>query len=152
MMTEEEKEAINKVLKEQIAIYEKYYAGSEEILPNTSEDYKMSKTLLNYIEKLQKENKKLKNINNRLRYIRNTNNNIIENIYLIDKTIMPIEKNKFIIEMENGNFIDVNEIYINYINKDKIRNKIKELELEGTQQYWTEEVISILENILKENK
>ena len=36
----------------------------------------------------------------------------------------------------------------NFTSKYKIKERIKELELEGTKQYWTEEVISILENIL----
>lgn len=52
-MNEEEKKAIEKILKEIIDNYEKYYAGSEEILPVISEDYRMTKIILNLIDKQQ---------------------------------------------------------------------------------------------------
>lgn len=59
-MNNEEKEAIEKTLKETIKGYESYYKACPKDIIKISEDYKNCKTVLNYIEKLQKENEELK--------------------------------------------------------------------------------------------
>lgn len=59
-MSEEEKEAINKLLLEIIKNYEEFYKDiNVKELNFISEDYKNAKILLNYIDKLQKENEVL---------------------------------------------------------------------------------------------
>lgn len=59
-MSEEEKKAIEKTLVETIHNYEEYYKGTETILSQISEDYKNANIILNLIDRLQKENNKLK--------------------------------------------------------------------------------------------
>lgn len=88
--------------------------------------------LVENIEKLQKENEKLKNENIRLRNIRNEYKYGIENTHFITKSdLVQIDINKYMIEIENGRFVDLKQVYqeneeLKSKNK-RINEKIKEL-------------------------
>lgn len=88
------------------------------------------------IKELEEEcNKKNKTIET-MRYIKGINNQ--ENIYLLDES-MCIEKNKYLLEVNNGEFIDVNELYRmckNSIPVQKVKETVKEvIELIESEQF-----------------
>lgn len=89
--------------------------------------------LANYIDKLELENKAL---TIRLKHL--FKSNIIRSYDEVD--IINKNYKKDILTLDND-----------YISKDLIRNKIKELEEEGTKQYWTEEISDFLNELLEEN-
>lgn len=81
--------------------------------------------LVENIEKLQKENKKLKNENIRLRNIRNEYKYGIENTHLITKSdLVQIDINKYMIEIENGRFVDLKQVYQENIELKKENEKL----------------------------
>lgn len=91
----------------------------------TSEHY--MKILLDLIEKLQKENEELKNKNIRLRNIRNEYKYGIENTHLITESdLVQIDINKYMIEIENGRFVDLKQVYQENIKLKKNNEKLKE--------------------------
>ena len=70
------------------------------------------KTLLNLIEKLQKENEELKSENRRLKVIRYSTEYGTENIHLITKSdLVEINTNKYFIEIQDGKFVDLKQVY-----------------------------------------
>lgn len=68
----------------------------------------------------------------------------LETIVAENNRLEDIEDRKVQIEYENVFNKGVKSV------EEKIREKIKELDYEGTQQYWGEEVINILKKILEE--
>lgn len=89
-------------------------------------DRKVFKTLLNLIEKQSKE------IDERDKY---------------NTTTLPFEEIKEMIEQNKNIFIFGKE----YISKDKIREKIKELEKEAFKSIAISEKINVLKELLEEN-
>ena len=123
--------------------------------------------LLNLIEKLQKENEDwsraykeekdkqfkklqkyiaLKQENDKLKTIRYDTTFGTESIHLItEKDLVHININKYMIEIEDGKFVDLKQVYQenkklkdDYISKQKIQDMIKELEEQDRK--WTEEL------------
>lgn len=92
------------------------------------------------IKELEEDNKKLKTV--RIEYDYG-----YENTYLLTKNdLVRIDKNKYMIEVEDGKFVDVKQLYIDTLNsipKQKIRDKIEELKdglkktTEGKLQMYT---------------
>lgn len=125
-MNEEEKKAIE-FLKENMLDY-------EEIDTSILLDINLThKTLLNLIEKLQKENEKLKNIRYDTPYG-------TETIHLIpESNLIEINTQKYMIEVESGKFVDLKQVYLenkklneykeNYIPIQKVKDKIEEEKL-----------------------
>lgn len=72
--------------------------------------------LINYYEKeirqLQKENEELKAENNKLKVIKYDTNYGTETINLIPKSeLVKINTNRYMIEIENGKFVDLKQVY-----------------------------------------
>lgn len=82
------------------------------------------------IKKLEKENRKLKVIRSEYAYG-------YENTHFITKNdLVQIDKNKYLIEIEEGKFVDLKQVYL--INKNSIpKQKIKE-RLKKTQKLYEE--------------
>lgn len=71
-----------------------------------------AETVLNLIEKLQKENEELKSENRRLKVIRYSTEYGTENIHLITKSdLVEINTNKYFIEIQDGKFVDLKQVY-----------------------------------------
>lgn len=98
------------------------------------------KTILNLIEKLQKENENLSRENRKLRTIRYDTAYGVESIYLITKRdLVEINTNKYFIEIQDGKFVDLKQVYLenkklneykeNYIPIQKVKDKIEEEKL-----------------------
>ncbi len=85
--------------------------------------YEAIETVLQALKDKEKEIEKLYTIRNEIDYG-------YENTHIITKNrIVTIEKNKYLIEIEDGNFIDIKELYEKYENsipKKKIEEKIEE--------------------------
>ena len=78
-------------------------------------------TVLQALENKQKEIKKLYTIRNERDYG-------YENTHIITQDrLITIEKNKYSIEIEDGKFVDIKELYENSIPKKKIEDKLQNL-------------------------
>ena len=100
--------------------------GDINVMQLTADLYNQSiaiKTVLQELRDKEKEIEKLYTIRNEVDYG-------YENIHIITKNrLATIEKNKYLIEIEDGKFVDIKELYENSIPKKKIEDKIK---------YWEE--------------
>lgn len=79
------------------------------------------------IEKREKRIKELEKENRKLKVVRSEYAYGYENTYFITKNdLVQIDKNKYLIEIEEGKFVDLKQVYL--INKNSIpKQKIKEL-------------------------
>ena len=111
-MTEEEKEAI--------LHFKKY--ENKLVYEINEKDKRYAKTILNYIDKLEKENKELKEDNSHQWEER------CRLTFKLDKLQKEVEEEKEKHKATIYNFELVVDKLENSISKDKIRNKIKELE------------------------
>lgn len=97
------------------------------------------KTILNLIEKLQKENEKLKNIRYYTPYG-------TETIYLIPESdLIKINTQKYMIEIEPGKFVDLKQVYLE--NKE-LKRRIPSLE-NGTYTGDIEGLLKLEKEIVK---
>lgn len=89
------------------------------------------------IKELRKKVKELEEENEKLRIARVENIYGYENIYFITKNnLVSIDTNKYFIEIEQGKFVDLKQVYLdnkNSILKQKIKDKIEELKNEKEQ-------------------
>ena len=117
-MNEEEKEAIEYYQNKEVSFSVDF--DTEKLLKalgiteeDSFENHQIRfKTLLNLIEKLQKENDELKSENRRLKVIRYSTEYGTENIYLITKSdLVQIDINRYMIEIEDGKFVDLKQVY-----------------------------------------
>lgn len=75
-------------------------------------NYISKEKIQNEIEKLQKENEELKEENNRLKVIKYDIDYGTESVNLIPKsTLVEINTNRYMIEIEDGKFIDLKQVY-----------------------------------------
>lgn len=124
------------------------------------------KHILSDYKRVSKENEELKNENIRLRNIRNEYKYGIENTHFITKSdLVQIDINKYMIEIENGRFVDLKQIYqenekykrlakMNLKSAEEFKNNICEhrclLKSENKEQ---KELIERMKRfLLKENK
>lgn len=153
-MTEEEKKALKVInartrrLLDELEI-EKEDMSDEPKIAYLMQEIRANKTILNRIDKLQKENEKLKNIRYDTPYG-------TETIHLIPESdLIEINTQKYMIEVEPGKFVDLKQVYQenkklneykeNYIPKSKLKDiidridydikKTKEIILKNTNIY-----------------
>ena len=205
-MNDEEKKAIE-VGKEIAEKFKRLYLkafNNEKITDKNRLSYLECALLSDFIEKLQKENelakqalikncdiadkwnqllkenKELKEENNRLKVIKYDIDYGTETVNLIPKsTLVEINTNKYMIEIEDGKFIDLKQVYqenktlkelhiqdnkhLDFIMKNsipiqKIKDKIEELEEEKKyyySQYKIEELndkIQVLQELIEERE
>lgn len=89
------------------------------------------------IEKLQKENNRLRYENCRLRYencrlktIRYATDFGTESIHLIpESSLVEINTNRYMIEIENGRFVDLKQVYQENVELKKENEKLKKGEI-----------------------
>jgi|GEM_PF-5831742 hypothetical protein len=88
--------------------------------------------ILSDYKRALKENEKLKNENIRLRNIRNEYKYGIENTHLITKSdLVQIDINKYMIEIENGRFVDLKQIY----QENKKYKRLAEMNLKSAEEF-----------------
>lgn len=116
-MNEEERKAFKVIntrtrrLLDELEI-EKEDMSDEPKIAYLMQEIRANKTILNLIEKLQKENEALKSENRRLKVIRYSTEYGTENIHLITKSdLVQIDINKYMIEIEKGKFVDLKQVY-----------------------------------------
>lgn len=84
--------------------------------------------------KLQKENENLKSENSRLKVIRYSREYGTENIYLITKSdLVQIDINKYMIEIEDGKFVDLKQIYQENKELEKENEKLNKLHIQDNK-------------------
>ena len=84
------------------------------------------------VEKLQKENENLKSENSRLKVIRYSREYGTENIYLITKSdLVQIDINKYMIEIEDGKFVDLKQIY----QENEKYKRLAEMNLKSAEEF-----------------
>lgn len=105
-----------KILTEENSSYKK-----EQAMQNILSEREQDKAR---IKELEKENRKLKVIRSEYAYG-------YENTYFITKNdLVQIDKNKYLIEIEEGKFVDLKQVYLdnkNSIPKQKIKDKIEDI-------------------------
>lgn len=78
------------------------------------------------IEKLQKENNRLRYENCRLKTIRYATDFGTESIHLIpESSLVEINTNRYMIEIENGRFVDLKQVYQENVELKKENEKLK---------------------------
>lgn len=129
MLSDEEKKAIE-ILKDNIGILE----GKLTVKYTNYNTVKAYNIILNLIEKLQKENENLKSENSRLKVIRYSREYGTENIYLIPKSdLVQIDINKYMIEIEDGKFVDLKQIYQENKELEKGNETLKKLHIQDNK-------------------
>lgn len=131
---------ISKKQKEAIEYLEKYTKWETYGERNLEKDIV---TTLNLLEKLQEENRRLKTI-------RYSNEWGTESIYLITKNdLVEINTNKYMIEIENGKFVDLKQVY----QENKKYKQFFDLMLKIDSDYFMncgdEETIKLVDEILE---
>lgn len=102
-MKEEKKKAVDKAIYELEDSYELHQREWAK---------KCLNTIKHGFTKLQKENEELKSENRRLKVIRYNTEYGTESIHLITKNdLVEINTNKYMIEIENGKFVDLKQVY-----------------------------------------
>ena len=138
-------------MKESIEILKEHY-----IKHNYYDDETISiatQDLIKRIQELEEENRKLKVV--RVKYYYG-----YENTHFYTKNdLAEIDKNRFVIEVKDGEFVDVKQLYIDALNsipKQKVIDKLEELKImlkataEGKLQEYTPAEIIIKANTLQE--
>lgn len=78
------------------------------------------------IDKLQKENNRLRYENCRLKTIRYATDFGTESIHLIpESSLVEINTNRYMIEIENGRFVDLKQVYQENVELKKENEKLK---------------------------
>lgn len=111
------------------------------------EKYYAIKNVLEYLEKLKKENNRLRYENCRLKTIRYATYFGTESIHLIpESSLVEINTNRYMIEIEAGKFVDLKQVYqeneeLKSKNK-RINEKIKELnnKINKVKEYCNETI------------
>lgn len=141
-MNEEEKKTIEKFI-------EKCYKYDESVEIkgiSVGEEYRMLNTVckaLNLIEKLQKENRRLKTI-------RYSNEWGTESIHLITKNdLVEINTNKYMIEIENGKFVDLKQVYQGNKKYKQFFDLMLKIDSDYFMNCGDEETIKLVDDILK---
>ena len=130
-MSEEEKMKIAVEQKEAIEYLKKYTKWETYGERNLEKDII---TTLNLVDKLQKENENLKSENSRLKVIRYSREYGTENIYLIPKSdLVQIDINKYMIEIEDGKFVDLKQIYQENKELQKENEKLNKLHIQDNK-------------------
>lgn len=118
VVMEEDKlsKAIDLLISE-VKIYDQYYCLA------TSQALKI---VLNELDRLQKENNRLIYENYRLKTIRYTTAFGTESIHLIPESdLVEINTNRYMIEIENGRFVDLKQVYQENVELKKENEKLK---------------------------
>ena len=99
------------------------------------------------IEELRKENRKL-------RIVRNETSYGYENInFITEDRLVSIDKNKYFIEIEEGKFVDLKQVYLdnqNSISKQKVKDKIEKIEYYFDRLNVPDEDIEFIREVKKE--
>lgn len=134
----------------EVKIYDQYYclATSQAL-----------KTVLNELDRLQKENNRLIYENYRLKTIRYTTAFGTESIHLIPESdLVEINTNRYMIEIENGRFVDLKQVYQENVKlkkeNEELKNEImeKELEIVGKEEYTKASMGEIIEQYYTANE
>lgn len=137
-MNEEEKKAVEKFVEK----CNKYDESVEIKGISVGEEYRILQTVckvLDLVEKLQKENEKLKNIRCDIPYG-------TETIHLIPESdLIEINTQKYMIEIEPGKFVDLKQVYLE--NKE-LKSRIPSLE-NGTYTGDIEGLLKLEKEIVK---
>ena len=65
--------------------------------------------------------------------------------------VKPLIKENIELKKDKKALVDnYNKVLSSFISKDKIKEKIEEIKKEGTKQYWTENVVKMLRELLEE--
>lgn len=146
-MSENDIEILNSIVK----VNKDFLYDIENQTINQKEIKALENLLLDY-KKQKQINKEQQRENEKLKIARIENDYGYENIHFItEKNLIRIDKNKYFIEIEDGNFVDLKEVYLE--NKNNISKKaIKDI-LENIQLLYEENLKSInlkeVENIDK---
>lgn len=98
---------------------------------NEKEKQAVEHILSNY-KRVLKENEELKNENIRLRNIRNEYKYGIENTHFITKSdLVQIDINKYMIEIENGRFVDLKQVY----QENEKYKRLAEMNLKSAEEF-----------------
>ena len=101
----------------EVKIYDQYYCLA------TSQALKI---VLNELDRLQKENNRLIYENYRLKTIRYTTAFGTVSIHLIPESdLVEINTNRYMIEIENGRFVDLKQVYQENVELKKENEKLK---------------------------
>lgn len=130
----------------------------EIVLGNLEALCDMQSTADKKIKELEEENRKLKVVRSEYDYG-------YENTYFITKNdLVQIDKNKYLIEIEEGKFVDLKQVYLDNKNgmpEQKIKDKIDEInkkyedskdENGESPYYYPEYTIRVLEKLLQESE
>ena len=127
-----------------------YNSGNEiKAIEHLLSDYKR---VLKTNEVLLKENEKLKSENHKLKVIRYSREYGTENIYLITKSdLVQIDINKYMVEIEDGKFVDLKQIYQE---NEELKERIREHTLLISPYYVKENFIPVqkVKDKIKSNK
>lgn len=105
----------------EVKIYDQYYCLA------TSQALKI---VLNELDRLQKENNRLIYENYRLKTIRYTTAFGTESIHLIPESdLVEINTNRYMIEIENGRFVDLKQVYQENVELKKENEELKKGEI-----------------------
>lgn len=127
----------------------------------SEEEQKNNNNLKKEIRRLQEKIYKLQEENSRLCLLKERNAYGYNNSYFItEEKLIEIDFNKYFIEIDEGIFVDVKQVYLdnkNSILKQKIKERIKELKLSGgsdgkdnIENLTRELAIEILEELLED--
>ena len=148
--------------------------GKRKLINYYEQQEKNYKRVLEMNEVLLKENENLESENSRLKVIRYSREYGTENIYLITKSdLVQIDINKYMIEIEDGKFVDLKQIYqeneelkdkyatfvkmsseviANSIPVQKVKDKISERQFELQQEYKDFEddaILTVLQELIE---
>ena len=140
-MNEEEKKALKVINARTRRLLDKLEIEKEDMSDELEIAYLMqeiraNKTLLNLVDKLQQENERISSENRRLKTIRYSNEWGTENIHLITKNdLVEIDTNIYMIEIENGKFVDLKQVYQDNEELKEINNQLEATKNEAIRRY-----------------
>ena len=106
----------------------------------SNEDYYFFKAvehILSDYKRVLKENEELKSENSRLKVIRYSTEYGTENIHLITKSdLVQIDINKYMIEIEDGKFVDLKQVYQENKELHKETERMKSLDIYKLVENW----------------
>lgn len=98
------------------------------------EKYYAIKNVLEYLEKLKKENNRLRYENCKLKTIRYTTDFGTESIHLIPESdLVKINTNRYMIEIENGRFVDLKQVYQENVKLKKENEELKKFHIQDNK-------------------
>ena len=129
-----------------------YEKNNKEKINKADELINIQETILLEYKRILKENEKLKSENRKLKVIRYSREYGTENIYLITKSdLVQIDINKYMVEIEDGKFVDLKQIYQE---NEELKERIREHTLLISPYYVKENFIPVqkVKDKIKSNK